>query len=197
MTFQISVVACGSSTVKSPFLADAGSDAGAAGAATDEGGLNVGLDAGDPTLGGPCADDRQCDDAIECTVDSCDQGLQRCRHTPNHQVCDDAVYCNGAEICDPKLGCGAGPPVSCADSDPCTIDTCVEKTHSCSRVPRDADGDGDPVWNCPGGGDCDDNDPTVSSKQKEICGNGKDDNCDGKIDEHDARSRYVRGPVAD
>ncbi|MEP7052631.1 MAG: MopE-related protein, partial [Pseudomonadota bacterium] len=127
--------------------------------------------------------DGQCDDAIDCTVDSCDEGLQRCRHTPNHQLCDDGVYCNGAEVCDPKLGCGAGPPVSCGDSDPCTIDTCIEKTHSCSRVARDADGDGDALWNCDGGGDCDDNDPTVSSKQEEICGNAKDDDCNGKVDE--------------
>ncbi|HEX3850940.1 MAG TPA: putative metal-binding motif-containing protein [Polyangiaceae bacterium] len=162
---------------------DAGSDAGAAGASYSEGGLNVGPDAGDPTLGGPCADDGQCVDALDCTSDTCDVALQRCRHTPDDSKCDNGVYCDGAEVCDPKLGCGAGAPVSCADSDPCTIDTCVEKTHSCSRAPRDADGDGDPVWNCPGGGDCDDTDPTVSSKAKEICGNGKDDNCNGKIDE--------------
>jgi hypothetical protein len=177
------VSACGSNTVKSPFAVDAGSDAGAAGAPDTEGGLNVGPDAGDPTLGGPCDDDGQCDDALDCTADSCDMALQRCRHTPDDSKCDDGVYCDGAEVCDPKLGCGAGAPVSCADSDPCTIDTCVEKTHACSRAPRDADGDGDPVWNCPGGGDCDDTDPTVSSKAKEICGNGKDDNCNGKIDE--------------
>ncbi len=162
---------------------DAGNDASAAGAFDTEGGLNVGPDAGDPTLGGPCADDGQCDDALDCTSDTCDMALQRCRHTPDDSKCDNGVYCDGAEVCDPKLGCGAGAPVSCADSDPCTIDTCVEKTHSCSRVPRDADGDGDPIWNCPGGGDCDDTDPTVSSKAKEICGNGKDDNCNGKIDE--------------
>lgn len=182
MGFLGSVVACGSGTVKSPFATDAGSDAAAAGADTT-GGLNVGPDAADPTLGGPCVDDGECDDALPCTADSCDLGLKRCRHTPNDQQCGDGVYCNGSEVCDPKLGCAAGPPVSCADSDPCTIDTCVETTHSCTRVPRDADGDGDPVWNCAGGGDCDDNDPTVNSNAKEICGNGKDDNCNGQIDE--------------
>jgi hypothetical protein len=178
-----SVSGCGSDTVKSPFAVDAGSEAGAAGSHDTEGGLNVGPDAGDPTLGGPCNDDGQCDDSLDCTTDTCDQMLQRCRHTPDDSSCDDGVYCNGAELCDPKLGCGPGAPVSCGDSDPCTIDTCVEKTHSCTRVPRDADGDGDPIWNCPGGGDCDDSDPTVSSKASEICGNGKDDNCNGKVDE--------------
>ena len=174
---------CGSGTVHSPFEVDAGSDAGAAGAPDTDGGLNVGEDAGDPTLGGPCADDAQCDDALPCTTDHCDQSLQRCRHVPDDTVCADDVYCNGEEVCDPKLGCRAGPPVACADSDPCTIDTCVEKTQSCSRAPRDADGDGDPIWNCAGGGDCDDTDPTVSSKANEICGNSKDDNCDGQVDE--------------
>jgi hypothetical protein len=162
-------------------------DAGEAGAAGSpdgsDGGLNVGDDAGDPTLGGPCADDGQCDDSIPCTMDSCDMSLLLCRHTPDDSVCADGIYCNGPEVCDPKLGCHAGEPVSCTDLDSCTIDTCVEKDHSCLHGPRDADGDGDPVWNCAGGGDCDDTDPTVSSKMKEICGNGKDDNCDGAIDE--------------
>ena len=174
---------CGNGSVRSPFHVDAGSEAGAAGAPDDDGGLNVGNDAGDPTLGGPCADDSQCDDAIPCTADQCDASLQRCRHVPDATVCADEVYCNGVEVCDPKLGCHAGAPVSCADSDPCTIDTCVENDHSCARAPRDADGDGDPVWVCPGGGDCDDTDPSVSSQAAEICGNLKDDDCDGDVDE--------------
>ncbi len=177
--------ACGNHSVRSPFASDAG-EAGAGGAPDDmEGGLNVGDDAGDPTIGGPCADDGQCDDALPCTTDTCDMTLLRCRHTPDDAVCSDAVYCNGPEVCDPKLGCHAGEPVSCTDLDSCTIDTCIEKDHSCKHDSRDADGDGDPVWNCPGGGDCDDTDPTVSSKAKEICGNGKDDNCNGVVDEAD------------
>jgi len=175
--------ACGSNSVHSPFTLDAGSEAGAAGASSTDGGLNIGNDAGDPTLGGPCADDSQCDDAIPCTADRCDAGVQRCRHSPDDSQCADDVYCNGEEVCDPKLGCHAGPPVACADSDPCTIDTCVEDTHSCTRVPRDADADGDPVWNCTDGGDCDDTNPSVSSHAAEVCGNAKDDNCDGQVDE--------------
>ncbi|MEI9939781.1 MAG: MopE-related protein [Pseudomonadota bacterium] len=179
------ISACGNGSVQSPFRVDAGSEAGAAGAPDTDGGLNVGVDAGDPTLGGPCADDSQCEDDIPCTTDRCDQDLQRCHHFPNHGQCADEVYCNGDELCDPKLGCLSGPPVDCADSDPCTIDTCVEKTRSCSRAPRDADGDGDPVWNCTGGGDCDDTDPSVNSQAKEVCDNDKDDDCDGTVDEAD------------
>jgi len=177
--------ACGNGSVQSPFHVDAGSEAGAAGAPDTDGGLDLGQDMGDPTLGGPCADDDQCADDIPCTTDRCDQELQRCRHLPHDEQCADEVYCNGEELCDPKLGCQSGPPVACADADPCTIDSCVEKTRSCSRTPRDADGDGDPVWNCAGGGDCDDSDPSVSSDAKEVCKNGKDDNCDGTVDEDD------------
>jgi len=177
------ISACGNGSVQSPFHVDAGSEAGAAGAPDTDGGLNLGEDAGDPTLGGPCADDDQCADDFPCTTDRCDQELQRCRHSPDDEVCADAVYCNGDELCDPKLGCISGPPVACADTDPCTIDTCVEKTRSCSRSARDADGDGDPVWNCAGGGDCDDTDPSVNSNTKEVCDNDRDDNCDGTIDE--------------
>jgi len=179
------ISACGSGSVESPFHVDAGSEAGAAGAPDTDGGLNVGEDAGDPTLGGPCADDEQCADDFPCTTDRCDRELQRCRHIPDDGKCSDGVYCNGEELCHPKLGCLEGPPVACADADPCTIDTCVEKTRSCSRAPRDADGDGDPVWNCEKGGDCDDSDPSVNSDAKEVCDNGKDDNCDGSLDESD------------
>jgi hypothetical protein len=181
----IALSGCGNGSVQSPFHVDAGSEAGAAGAPDTDGGLNLGDDTPDPTLGGPCADDEQCADDIPCTTDRCDQELQRCRHLPDDGECADEVYCNGDELCDPKLGCRAGPPVACADSDPCTIDTCVEKTHTCSRAPRDADGDGDPVWNCEGGKDCNDSDPSVNGDAAEVCKNGKDDDCDGTVDEDD------------
>jgi hypothetical protein len=46
------------------------------------------------------------------------------------------------------------------------------------RTPNDADCDGDPAST-----DCDDQDPTRSHLLPEVCGNGKDDNCDGQIDE--------------
>jgi len=182
------ISACGNGSVQSPFHVDAGSEAGAAGASATDGGLNVGEDTIDPTLGGPCADDEQCTDDIPCTSDRCDQELQRCRHLPDDGECADELYCNGEELCDPKLGCRSGPPVACADADPCTIETCVEKTHSCARAPRDADGDGDPVWNCEGGGDCNDSDPSVNSEATELCKNGQDDDCDGTVDEDDCAS---------
>jgi len=67
-----------------------------------------------------CTADAECDDGNACTTDTCDRGA--CVHPPI--VCDDGNVCNGAETCDPALGCLAGTPLVCADSDPCTVDAC-------------------------------------------------------------------------
>src|SRR5262245_35887728 len=88
-------VACGSSSVPSPFEKDAGSESDASDA----------HDANDPTLGGPCLDDGQCDDGIDCTTDRCDQKIQRCRFSPDDTKCQDDIFCDGLEECEPGLGC--------------------------------------------------------------------------------------------
>ena len=137
----------------------------------------------DPTLGGPCTEDVQCDDKIPCTFDRCDMARLRCRNTPDDTLCDDNVYCNGREICVLRMGCAAGPVVTCQDDDPCTVDRCNEPTKSCEHKPRDVDGDGDPDDHCVSKRDCNDLDPNVSSLHSEVCGNFIDDNCNGLIDE--------------
>lgn len=141
----------------------------------------------DETLGGPCVDDGQCArPELPCADFRCDRAVGRCRATPDDTRCDDGIHCNGVERCDPRVGCVPGPVVECGSGDTCRIDRCVEATRSCESVPRDADGDGDPTAACRGlGRDCDDSDPTVSSTAREVCGNRKDDNCDGVIDEPD------------
>jgi hypothetical protein len=175
-------VGCGNDSAPSPF------DDGAAGAAGEgpDAGSDADSDAGsDPTLGGPCSDEGQCDDGVDCTVDRCDLEIGRCRFEPDHSLCADDIYCDGEEQCQPGLGCREGEPVSCTDFDPCTIDRCVEETEGCMHAARDADGDGDPVRNCEGGADCDDQDPSVSSQAEERCDNAIDDDCDGDVDEDD------------
>ncbi len=137
----------------------------------------------DPTLGGPCSEDAQCDDRIACTYDRCDHAVGRCRSTPDDTQCDDGTYCNGSERCLVRVGCVPGAVVTCDDGTACTLDRCIEATRSCEHAPRDLDGDGDPSDHCVPNGDCDDTDPTVSRTRAEICGNGKDDNCNGQIDE--------------
>lgn len=147
-------------------------------AGTDDGGPAL-----DPDLGGPCADDGQCDDGLACTFDRCDTNLGRCRNTPDDSLCDDGIFCNGKERCVHKVGCSPGPVVSCDDPTPCTIDRCIEATKDCEHAPRDADKDGDPDDHCYAKRDCDDLDPNVSSLRVELCGNQKDDNCNGLVDE--------------
>lgn len=162
-----------------PFLAtqDAGADTEAPEAGDDAPSVV------DPTIGGPCNDDAQCDDQIDCTFDACDTSISRCRNTPDDTRCDDGVFCNGGERCQLRQGCVAGAVVTCQDDSPCTIDKCIETTRTCEHAPRDADGDGDPDDHCAPNHDCDDTDPTVNSTKQEVCGNFRDDNCNGLIDE--------------
>lgn len=42
-------------------------------------------------------------DGVACTADQCTDGL--CAYVPADAVCDDGVFCNGAETCDVVLGC--------------------------------------------------------------------------------------------
>jgi hypothetical protein len=68
-----------------------------------------------------------------------------------HAECDDGVFCNGAEICDPVLDCQAGTPLVVDDSVACTVDACDEF--------------GDALTHVPDAGTCDDGDPCTA----EIC----------------------------
>lgn len=103
--------------------------------------------------------------------------------------CDDGVFCNGRERCDPRTAsCVAGERPSCDDGDECTVDACDPLRDACTHeiVPRDEDGDG--VGACEG--DCDDRDPRVSPRVMESC-DYVDNDCDGTTDEG------VRSPCDD
>jgi hypothetical protein len=175
------LAACGNGATPSPFGTGGATSGGAAGSAGTAGAATGGS-GGDPSVGGACLDDAQCNDGIACTDDVCDHSIGRCRFSAVNERCADEIYCNGVEVCQPGIGCRAGMPVQCSDQVSCTIDRCIEETRSCEHLARDADGDGDPVWNC-GGKDCDDTDPRVNGRAPEVCGNGRDDNCDGQVDE--------------
>ncbi|MCA9608063.1 MAG: hypothetical protein KC619_20785, partial [Myxococcales bacterium] len=95
--------------------------------------------------------------------------------------CDDGVFCNGLETCDPATSsCVPGLPPDCDDGDECTRDSCNIRADTCRHVvdPRDEDGDG--VGACEG--DCDDTDPTRAPGFEEVC-EGIDNDCDGRVDE--------------
>jgi slime mold repeat-containing protein len=161
--------------------------------------------------------DIACDDNNPCTADAC-SGISGCGHTPadDGTSCSDGNPCTGPDTC--KYGiCMTGPPLPgdpaaevcngrdddcdglvdegtdgfCADSNPCTTDTC-SGISGCGHTPAD-DGtscsDGNPCTgpdacksgNCTG-------DPTA-----EVC-NGWDDDCDGLVDENRVRSECIINP---
>lgn len=164
------------------------------------------------TLGEPCASDVQCDDGcfcngtercvgevcvagnepcrdtVDCTMDGCDESVRSCVFEGNDATCSDGDACNGAEVCDPRVGgCRAASPLYCNDEDSCTLDSC-DTAVGCVFEPRDLDGDGYRDARC-GGEDCDD-DPrtgrTINPGAEEVCENGRDDDCDGARDFYDA-----------
>ncbi len=79
-----------------------------------------------------------CNDAVSCTADSCNEATDMCDHAPSDSVCDDGLYCNGAETCDPLNDCEAGTPPDCNDGVLCTVDACNEPTDSCDHTPTNS-----------------------------------------------------------
>jgi hypothetical protein len=79
-----------------------------------------------------------CADNIPCTMDSCDEAADQCAHVPLNAACSDGVFCNGAEVCNPLVGCLAGQAPNCDDSRSCTQDICSEAQQQCVHLPNHA-----------------------------------------------------------
>jgi hypothetical protein len=79
-----------------------------------------------------------CSDGVSCTLDSCNETLDRCEHVANDALCSDGLYCNGAEICDPINRCVAAAPIVCSDGIGCTNDVCNEFADRCDYLPNHA-----------------------------------------------------------
>lgn len=127
---------------------------------------------------GACTRDEECDDSVVCTLDRC-QGNQ-CVYMAS------AALCPAGSTCDPRMGCQrarvCARDADCTDNDPCTTrERCDMATRYCLTDPLDGDSDGFPPYAC-GGTDCNDANRSVHPGAIEIC-NGRDDNCDGNIDE--------------
>ncbi len=95
----------------------------------------------------------------------------------NHDDCDDGLFCNGPERCDPTsplrsaFGCVPGAP-------PCVAGGCDEVESACTVDCADDDGDGHLAAAC-GGDDCDDSDADRYPGNVEVCDEaGHDEDCD-------------------
>ncbi len=101
-----------------------------------------------------CAMDVDCDDGVDCTLDTCGVDMmcartlidERCGDgevctltgcfesmpCDNDDQCDDGVFCNGVETCEPEFGCRpAEAPPLCNDSMDCTMDSCDAELDMC------------------------------------------------------------------
>jgi hypothetical protein len=150
--------------------------------------------------GGACvAGDDPCDDRIDCTVESCDEDLDRCYHTGDNSLCQDELVCNGEEQC-LLTGCSAGTRPDCRDTSPCTIDNCVEDRGGCVHDLRDLDGDtfvtSDYGCDVLGGTDCNDSDALINPDADEICDDIRDNDCDTLPDFSDPECRPVNDTCA-
>ena len=70
-----------------------------------------------------CLVPADCNDGVACTIDNCVGGV--CSNTPNNVLCDNGLFCDGAETCSGTLGCVPGTP-------PCGTAGCDENTNSCT-----------------------------------------------------------------
>lgn len=116
--------------------------------------------------GAPCCDGSRCGAGLVCASGTC-------------AACGDARQpCCGA-ACGAGLVCSSGMCAACGmPSQPCCGAACVSGGVCVTgRCAMDGDRDGSPV-----GSDCDDTDATRFPGARERC-NGRDDNCDGAVDE--------------
>lgn len=141
-----------------------------------------------------------CTDNYSCTHDTCDERTQRCHRISDDSLCGDSNACNGIERCNPSApavvastGCEpvrADNRLDCNDNNTCTLDAC-DSIVGCVHSPRDLDGDGHVARTCTvdgtqtgsAGDDCDDNDPVTFPGATERCDDGRDNDCDGRVDQ--------------
>lgn len=137
--------------------------------------------------GGSCEEDSDCDDGVDCTRDTCNVECWpgescggRCVHHADPTACGPIETCHEIRGCEPGEACATWR--SCDTSDPCVMSaTCHAERRVCVVQVLDGDGDGEPPLIC-GGRDCDDDDTAVRPGAPEQC-DGRDNDCDGRVDE--------------
>ncbi|HOX42295.1 MAG TPA: proprotein convertase P-domain-containing protein [Myxococcota bacterium] len=85
---------------------------------------------------------RGCEDASDCTFDTCDENADTCLHDEGlaeGRPCDDGDFCSLGETC-LAGACQGGVPNPCDDGDPCTADACDQLAGACTHDPAGANG---------------------------------------------------------
>jgi hypothetical protein len=54
-----------------------------------------------------------CDDGVGCTADTCNEGSDSCDSTASDALCDNGLFCDGAETCDAVADCLPGTAPDC------------------------------------------------------------------------------------
>jgi uncharacterized repeat protein (TIGR01451 family)/MYXO-CTERM domain-containing protein len=121
-----------------------------------------------------CLIDADCDDAVDCTDDNCDQIAGSCSNTPRDDLCDDIDECT-RDRCDSLDGCyftfvDYDNDGTCDANDPCPLDP-TDRCLSCQDM--DSDGICDAFDLCP-------NDPTNSCSE---CADSDADGICNAVDE--------------
>lgn len=106
--------------------------------ACDNGMFCDGSESCDPVLGCVSGPAPNCNDGVDCTNDACNEAKNMCTHTPKNGLCNDGLFCNGVEACDPVNGCQAGTAPDCKDGIGCTTDSCNEATDMCQHQPSNS-----------------------------------------------------------
>ncbi len=92
---------------------------------------------GDQCQNGSCvAVPTVCDSADDndCQANLCSASTGECQLTLfNGATCDDGALCTTADVC--SGGMCVGTPATCADGDPCTVDSCDPTTGDCAYAP--------------------------------------------------------------
>lgn len=97
-----------------------------------------GVEICDATLGCRAGTPPVVSDGVNCTTDVCNEAFARIDHFPSDAFCSNGLFCDGAEVCDPDMGCEAGAPPVLGDAFACTVDSCDEGTDSVVHAPNNA-----------------------------------------------------------
>jgi hypothetical protein len=196
----LSAAACGGACtqltltlpVKSEPVAEGGCASAPDGAPCDD---KNSCTAGDQCLGGGCAGvPKSCNDGDLCTQNSCDAGTGKCNYSKIEgcvvgQGCQTgtAAQCAGAcAIAGPAIATAVADTLAACVAKACPTGdagcktgaltgACAKENAACTAADTDKDGESDLL-------DCAPTDPAANSKASEQC-DGKDNNCDGSIDE--------------